>query len=88
MAVLRAPARLEADDALDLDLVTVVAKAHVVGQLQQLLESVVAGAQHLDEVVVAERLPVLEHLHPGARQDVGAVVGVRAGCLSRRGHAA
>ena len=29
-----------------------------------------------------------EHLRPGARQDVGAVVGVRAGCLSRRGHAA
>ena len=70
MAVLGAAARLEGDDALDLDLVTVVLQAHLMGELQQLLEAIVTCAQHLDEVVVAERLALLEHDAASARQNV------------------
>ena len=71
MAVLGAAAGLERHDALDLDARALVLHPHLVGQRQQVLQPVVAGAQHLDDLRVRQRHPALEHLLARDVEDVG-----------------
>ena len=74
MAVLRAAARLEADDALDLDLGSAPAHAHFMGQRQQLVEAIVGQPQNLQQLFLGQALSALEHPLAGQFQDVGHVV--------------
>ena len=70
VAVLRAAAGLEADDALDLHLGTAPAHPHLVGEREQFLETVVAEFEHLEGLRLAQSLAPFEHLLARGRQDV------------------
>ena len=74
VAVLRAAARLQADDALDLDLRSAPAHAHFMGQRQQLVKAIVGQPQNGQHLVLGQTLSALEHLLAGQFQDVGHVV--------------
>ena len=70
VAVLGAPAGLEADDALDLDLGAAPAHPDLVGQRQQFLEPVVGQLQHGQNLVLVESLTPSQHLLTGEAQYV------------------
>ena len=65
VAVLRAAAGLQRDDALDLHLRAAPAHAHLVGQRQQRVEGLVGKVEHLEHLRLGEPLTGLEHLAAG-----------------------
>ena len=62
VAVLRAAAGLQRDDALDLDLGAAPPHPHLVGEREQVRQPVVAGAQHLEDLLLGQPLAAVEHL--------------------------
>jgi hypothetical protein len=74
MAVLRAAAGFQADDALDLDLGAAPAHPDLVRQRKQFLEMVVRQLQHLQHLVLAQSLTTLQHLQPSLRQNVSHAI--------------
>ena len=71
MAVLRAAAGLERDDALDLDLRSAPPHPDVVGDLQQFGEALVGKPQHLEHLVAIQGLSAFENLGARDVEDVG-----------------
>ena len=81
VAVLGAAARLQRDDALDLDLRAAPAHPDLVRQLQQGGQRLVGQPQDLDQLLLVEASTLLEHLGAGDGQDLRSDVG-HAGNLS------
>ncbi len=71
MTVLGAATGLEADDALDLHLGAAPAHPYVMGQREQLVETVVGQLQDGQHLVLRQALTSFEHLLAGLGQDVG-----------------
>lgn len=71
MAVLRAAAGLERNDALDLDLRSAPPHPDVVGDLQQFGEALVGKPQYLEHLVAVEWLAAFEDLSARDVEDVG-----------------
>ena len=77
VAILRAATGFQADDALDLDLGTAPAHAHLVGQREQFLQVVVGQLQDFEHLLLGQAFAALEHLLTGRCQYVHS-------CLSHR----
>ena len=86
MAVFRAAAGLEADDAFDLDFGSAPLHPDVVGQRQEFLEPIVGQLQHLQYLVLAETFSAVENLLAGQAQNIclfGGATGHAFDCSLR-----
>jgi hypothetical protein len=83
MAVLGATARLEADDALDLDLRSTPLHTHIVGESQQVFEPVVVESEYVEHLAFGQANSSFENLLARLVEDVDR----RRGRANRgRGH--
>lgn len=87
MAVLGAATRLEADDALDLDLGATPLHPDLVRECEQLLEALIGKLEHAQDLILRQAHPLLEHLLTGGSQYV-AIRIARGGCFGCLSHAA
>jgi hypothetical protein len=70
VAILRAAARLQADDALDLDVGSAPRHPHLMRQRQQFVEPIVGQLQHPQCLLLVQALAALQYLLASLRQNV------------------